>query len=352
MDKAREQTDRHLEKMEERITEIYQKSARDIYKKWNSFMKKTAKEIEPLQKKYDTAKEKGDKKELKSAGIELAKAKREQTTYNKFYSRMLDAVTDELAKVNQTALDYINGEMPKIYTWNYNEAKNVADDVGVKFNLINEETVKEMMLNGIDHMDRLRKKLNKPKDKRWNAKQINSILTQGIIQGESIPDISEKIFHSLMGNEGVKGKTEKEKKDMIARNSAAAVRNARTMITGAENRGRNDSYKQLEENGLVIMKVWMATPDGRTRDWHIDMDGQEVDLHENFIDGLGNELEYPGDPGGAPETIYNCRCSLVTDVKGFRMPDGSISEIAVHDADEEHEKAIVKEQEKRRKANG
>jgi hypothetical protein len=119
------------------------------------------------------------------------------------------------------------------------------------------------------------------------------------------------------------------------------------MITGAENRGRNDSYKQLEENGLVLKKVWMATPDGRTRDWHIDMDGQEVGIHENFIDGLGNELEYPGDPGGDPATIYNCRCTMVTDVLGFRRADGTISEIRVKDADREHTDAISAEQAKR-----
>ena len=338
MDEARKRTDRQLEKMTERITEIYQKSAHDISKKWDAYMERAAKRIKTHEKDLIDAQKVGDKEIIAKMEKRLRDAKQAVTTRDKHYREMLDAVTDQLAKANETALDYINGEMAKVYTWNYNEAANLAHGVGIKFNLINEQTVKQMILKGEDHMDTLRKKLNKPKDKRWNAKQITSALTQGIIQGESIPDISRKIFHSLEGN---------GQKDITRKNRAAAVRNARTMITGAENRGRNDSYKQLEEDGLVLMKVWMATPDGKTRDWHIDMDGQEVGVNESFIDGLGNELEYPGDPGGAPETVYNCRCSLVTDVKGFRQADGTISEIAVHDADAEHDEAIEAEQERR-----
>lgn len=363
MDEARKRTDRQLEKMTERITEIYQKSAHDIYKKWDAYMERAAKRVKTHEKDLIDAQKVGDKEIIARMEKRLRDAKQAVTTRDKHYREMLDAVTDQLAKTNETALDYINGEMAKVYTWNYNEAANLAKGVGIKFNLINEQTVKQMILKGEDHMDTLRKKLDKPKDKKWNAKQITSALTQGIIQGESIPQISRKIFHSLNHNGEFKGMTPEElkkldKKDesvknIIRKNRQAAVRNARTMITGAENRGRNDSYKQLEEDGLVLMKVWMATPDGKTRDWHIDMDGQEVGVNEYFIDGLGNELEYPGDPGGDPATTYNCRCAMVTDVKGFRNADGSIREIAVHDADVEHEDAIAAEQEERkRKKNG
>lgn len=357
MDSARDRTDKELVKMEERITEIYQKSAHDLYKKWDAYMERAEKRIEGHENALKTALDSGDKDSIAKAQKALEQAKLNVTLKDKYYRNMLDSVTDQLAKTNETALEYINGQMPKIYAWNYNEAGNIADEAGIKFNLINEQTVKQMILKGEDHMDTLRKKLDKPKDKKWNAKQINSALMQGIIQGESIPQISRKIFHSLNHNGEFRGMTPEELKklakknesvkNIIRKNRQAAIRNARTMITGAENRGRNDSYKQLEDNGLVLKKVWMATPDGRTRDWHIDMDGQEVGIHEMFIDGLGNELEYPGDPGGDPATVYNCRCTMVTDVSGFRRADGTISEIRVKDADREHTDAIAAEQAQR-----
>lgn len=356
-DRARNKTDKELEKMERRLTEIYQKAAHDIAKKWDSYMEKAQKRIETYEKDLIDAQKVGDDKIIAQMEKRLSDAKMNVTLRDTHYKKMLDAVTDQLAKVNQTALDYINEEVPKIYAWNYNQAGEIAQQVGIKFNLINEQTVKTLINDGVEHMDTLRKKLNKEKDKKWNQKQINSVLLQGIIQGESIQKMSGKIFSTLQFNGEFKGMTEEQVKalakenesvkSIIRKNRNAAIRNARTMTTGAENRGRNDSYRQLEQDGLVLTKVWMATPDGRTRDWHIDMDGQEVKIEESFIDGLGNELEYPGDPMGEPATIYNCRCTMVTDVKGFRNADGSISEIAIHDADTEHEEAIDKELAKR-----
>lgn len=335
MDEARKRTEKELEKMEGRISEIYQKSAHDIYKKWDAYMERAQKRLESYEKDVRDAQKVGDEDIIAQMEDRLEKAKMSVTFKDKYYKDMLDAVTDQLAKTNETALDYINGEMPKIYTWNYNQSKEIAENVGIKFNLVNEQTVKTMMLDGIDHMDDLRKKLNKPKDKKWNAKQINSVLLQGIIQGESIPKISQKIFHTLQGNGAFQGMSEKEikalsknnesVKNIIRKNRQAAIRNARTMVTGAENRGRNDSYKQLQEDGLVLKKVWMATPDGRTRDWHIDMDGQEVGIHQKFTDGNGYQLDYPGDPSAHPSTVYNCRCSMKTNIIGVKSKTGRIT---------------------------
>lgn len=308
-DKARERTDRELKKMERRISEIYQKSAKDLYKKMDAYLERASKRIETHENALREALKTGDKDLIAEAKESLRNAKSNAYLRGRYYKDMISATTSELARANETALEYINGKMPDIYTWNYNQAQETAQAVGVRFNLINRDTVGTLMQKGEDHMDELYKHLKHEKDVRWNTKQITSSLLQGIIQGESIRDMAKRIVH------------------ITDRNRAAAIRNARTMVTGAENRGRNDSYKQLEERGVVLNKVWMATPDGRTRDWHLDMDGQEVGLDEVFIDGLGNELEYPGDPGGSPETVYNCRCTMVTNVIGFRNSDGTISEV-------------------------
>ena len=298
--------------MEQNLKKIYRKSAKDITKKWTQYMEREDKRLSALR-------ESGSIREYQEAlGA--------YTLRNQHYKDMLDEVTLQLAHVNEIALAYTKDQLPEIYTINYNQAKETADEVGVSFTLVNESVIKRMVRDGDIELPNQDKRVNIPKDQRWNTKQLNSSVLQGILQGESMDKIADRIY------------------PIVGRNESAAIRNARTMVTGAENRGRLDSYKQLEEDGLVLKKVWMATPDGRTRDWHIDMDGQEVNLDENFIDGLGNELEYPGDPGGAPETVWNCRCTMITDVVGFRREDGSISTIDYEPEGETlHERQLEKE---------
>jgi Phage Mu protein F like protein len=87
---------------------------------------------------------------------------------------------------------------------------------------------------------------------------------------------------------------------------------ARTESITALHEAQQQAMEQAVESGAVAQEnvsfVWRATQDNRTRDSHVAMDGQEVKMGEMFISGLGNELEYPGDPNGPPEDVVNCRC--------------------------------------------
>lgn len=332
MDNARNLTDKQLEVIEKRIAEIYAQAHDELVAKWNKFMHEQGQHIKNLQDQYYTTKNAGFTAEAKELGRQLGIAKKDLTLKNQYYKDMVDATTSQLAKVNQTALDYINGQMPQIYALNYNQAKETADTVGIRFDLINENVVMRRIID--DDITLPKKNIDIPKDQRWNTKQLNSSVLQGIIQGESMDDIAKRIL------------------PVVNNNYKAAIRNARTMVTGAENVGRLDSYKQLQDDGLILRKVWMATPDGRTRDWHVDMDGQEVEIDQYFIDGLGNELEYPGDPMGSPETVYNCRCTMITNVIGFKRNGGSVSMIDYEPEDEtlhEQQMEVEKSRRKRRK---
>ena len=88
------------------------------------------------------------------------------------------------------------------------------------------------------------------------------------------------------------------------------------MTTGAENRGRQDSYEQATEDGIILKRVWVATNDDRTREWHADLDGVEVDVDEPWENEIG-EIMFPGDPTADGANIYNCRCAMRTRIKGF-----------------------------------
>lgn len=325
--------------MESEISDIYSEAQPDIVEKWEAYMKRGEARLSKLREKAEA--------EIKSGSGETTAQKayedavRNYTLKNEDYKAMVDVTTDKLAHTNEIALAYSNDQLPDIYAKNWAQVGNDLKDVDLSFTgdngktikkIVNEGTVKQMIQSGDVTTPFMKspKYLNIPKDKRWNTKQINSSVLQGILQGESMDKIAKRIF------------------PIVDRNSSAAIRNARTLVTGAENAGRQDSYEKLSEEGLVLKKVWIAAPDDRTREAHIVMDGQEVDVDEAFVDGDGNELEYPGDPSGVPETVYNCRCSMKTHVIGFRRDDGSISEVDFKNEEESmHERQIREEQERR-----
>jgi len=329
-DKARRWTDKQLERMERRITRIYKEAEKDMRVEWDAYMKRLDKRLEKKQAALQKAILSGDSAEIKEAKEDLQNSIRWGTLMNKKYQAMVDNTVDKLTNVNKIALAYVNGELPKIYAQNYNGISSDIQQVvkAYEWTAVNEETVRQLTV--LD--DRLLlppKKINIPKDKRWNKKQINNSVLQGLLQGESIPKIAKRI-------ETVTGSNKK-----------AAIRNARTMVTAAENRGRLAGMERAERNGIILKKQWLSTGDSRTRDWHLSIDGQTVDTDKPFIDGNGNEIDYPGDRTAPPSTVYNCRCTMVSQVIGFRKADGHIDYINSTDSEDLHDKQIAEEREKR-----
>jgi hypothetical protein len=250
------------------------------------------------------------------------------TLRNRWYQDMVAETTFRLAHVNEIAIAYINGEVPAIYVANYNPVDPVALSIRSSWTLRSEEMVRNLMRDSLPE-----KTLNYAKDMAWNTRQINSAVLQGVIQGESISKIANRLL------------------PIVDNNEKAAVRTARTMVTGAENRGRLDRYQEYEDEGIVTHKVWIATPDNRVRDWHITMDGQEVNINEPFIDGHGEELDYPGDPSGSPRTVYNCRCSMRSQIIGVRGSNGKITPInRYRDGSSLHDRQIAAERARRARA--
>ena len=278
--------------------------------------------VKDLQEAYQAAKEFGTAEEARAIGKQLGVAKAERTLQNKYYKDMVAETTRKLANLNQTALAYVNNEMPWVYATNYNQAEKTAKKVGMAFNIVDESTVRRMIMD--DDIDLPPKKMSIPKDMRWNTKQLNSSVLQGIVNGEPMDKIAKRIL------------------PIVDNNWKSAVRNARTMTTGAQNRGRLDSYHRLDQMGLVQQKVWMATHDERTRESHAWLDGERVDIDKAFSNGL----MFPGDTNGRPEEVYNCRCTMADEVIGFRKADGRIEYVDIdrYEPDYEFEQLKPKEE--------
>ena len=296
-DEAREWTDEHLIEMENHLKQIYRQAHAELTEKWNAYMERGQSRLEGLYADYVSAP--ADQKAI--ALQKYQDAAQNYTLRNQWYRDMVTDTTYRLAHVNEIAIAYINGEIPSVYVHNYNQIDDDLKPLGIRWDIRNEEMTRNLILDSLPQ-----KQLDYAKDMAWNSRQINSSVLQGIIQGESIPKIANRLL------------------PIVDNNRVAAVRTARTMVTGAENRGRQDRYESYTDEGVIMSRIWLATPDGRTRAWHLSMDGQEVGVDEPFIDGHGNSLEYPGDPGGAPDSIYNCRCSMRSHITGFRSRSGKI----------------------------
>ena len=288
-DKSHRDTDDKLEEMEKRLSAIYSEAEGDIQRKANEYFAKF--------EKADA-----EKRKLVKAGkmteAEYTSWRQGKIMYGKRFTAMKEDIAKQLLNVNQTATAYINGELPEVYALNYNALADTVDGVGgYSFTLVDRDTVKHLATTDKSLLPF--RELDPTKDIPWNMKKINSQVLQGIIQGESIPNISKRIMN------------------VQEMNKDAAIRSARTIVTGAENKGRQDSYERVTEDGIVLKREWIATSDSRTRDWHAELDGQMADVDEYFENAIGL-IKYPGDPSADGANVYNCRCTIAAKVIGFK----------------------------------
>lgn len=297
-DTAHRLTDEKLEEMEKRLSAIYSRAEKEIGERWKEYLAEAQSEIDELQKAYDLAKKGGDAKEIRKAGKKLASAKRERTIMNSRFKDLTETTAAQLANVNKTALAYVNGQLPEVYSINYNALSQSVDGVGgYTFALVDADTVKNLVTTDKSLLPY--KQLDEKVDIRWNVKKMNAEVLQGILQGDPMDKIAGRLSKVTEMNE------------------TSAIRNARTMVTGAENKGRQDSYKRAEKDGIIMKREWIATNDSRTRHWHAELDGVEVDIGEPWVNEFG-EIMFPGDPSADPANTYNCRCSMSAKVVGFK----------------------------------
>ena len=129
-DTAHRLTDEKLEEMEKRLSAIYSRAEKEIGERWKEYLVESQAEIDELQKAYELAKESGDAKEIRKAWKKLASAKRDRTIMDKRFKALTETTATQLANVNKIALAYVNGQLPEVYSINYNVLSTSVDGVG------------------------------------------------------------------------------------------------------------------------------------------------------------------------------------------------------------------------------
>lgn len=130
--------------------------------------------------------------------------------------------------------------------------------------------------------------------------QLNQIISDGYREGKGINQVANDITRRF---------------DQLETWEARRI--ARTEINTSHNQATRDQYK---EDGVEYTQ-WIAAGDDRTRDSHVDVDGEIIPMGGKYSNGLA----FPGDTSGPLEEWINCRCSNAPFVipYGFMAPSFS-----------------------------
>lgn len=305
IDKAHKQTDSILEMLESKIYTTYKQAEKEVQDKWKAYLDSVDENAKEIKKKLVEVTKKGNPADIVKYRSKLIDLYKSRTFQNQQFHNLLQEIALQYQHSAETATAIVNGKLPKVYSINYNymgqqiipQIKNLTD-IDIIFNLVDTQTIRNLLLDNSTLLPLL--EINGKKYRRWVTSKINSEVLNGIIQGESMDKIASRL------------------QSVTAMTAKAAIRNARTAVTSAENKGRLDSMAELEKHGAILEKQWLATSDSRTRDWHRELNGKTAEINEAFENAMG-EIRYPGDPQAKPANVYNCRCTLLTNVKGFRQ---------------------------------
>ena len=275
-------TDKAFSQLESDISRMYKEAQKDLRKKLQDFTRRHKAKDAEMQKK------------LKSGKITQAQYQQwitGQVFVGNQWKQKIEQVNSSIKGVMQNASNLTHGRSMNVFAENANyTAYQLEKDfkATINFGLYDTSTVSRLV--GKDPELLPRKVVNGTKLEAWNRKVISNSISQGIIQGEGVDEISKRIA-----------------RDTCIPAGRSSMLYARTAMTGAQNAGRLERLHEAKEMGINVKKRWMATLDNRTRDSHAELDGETIDIDKKFSNGL----EYPGDPNGAGREVYNCRCTLV-----------------------------------------
>lgn len=280
------QTDKLLESLEERLGDVYTQAYKYVKKKADDYFARFA--VKDRVKRDLVAAGKMSKDEYYTW-------RRNQMLSGKRWTDLRDQLAQDLTNVNKIAAGMVRGELNEVFAINANYSEYLIENgmqMNYGFTLYDRDTVANLVMNDPDIIP-WKPNVDVPADLRWNRQMVTSHITQGILQGESIPHLSKRLLKTVNNNK------------------VAAVRTARTAVTSAQNAGRQSVYDKAKSMGLNLQKEWLATLDGRTRHDHSMADGQRVPLDGKFTVG-GYKMKYPGDMSAPGWLVYNCRCTTIT----------------------------------------
>lgn len=276
--------DRQIASITKELKATYRTAQRELKEKLADFNKK-------FEKKNDEK-----RKQLESGEI-TAQQYRDWLTGQVFMRNQWESnirqVNAVLHDINNQSLNLINSKRLDVFAENYNfNAFRAERETGISFGLYNAQAVAQLVLDDPQLLPEW--KIDEEKDYTWNYKKVNNIVKQGIIQGEGVQQITDRLC-----------------RDLCTMNENKMKMFARTALTEAQSAGRQQQMQDAHDMGIEVKKQWLATLDGRTRDSHRYLDGKEVPFDKPFKSEFG-DIMFPGDLTADAADVFNCRCTIVT----------------------------------------
>lgn len=305
-DLGEKMTDDRVDRIRSELGKMYSEAARDLQKKVNEYTKRY--EAKDKEKRAAVAAGKLSEDDYK-------RWLKGQVFIGGQWNAKVSQMAKSLVNVEKEAVKIVHGEQVECFAEqaNYFEFRIDKDhDFGMNFGLYDTHTVTRLVR---DEPELLRRRyVDGVASEAWNVKTIRNCIMQGILQGESIPDIAKRMA-----------------RDTASSDMKAMTRYARTAMTGAQNAGRLQAMRESKKKGIYCKKLWISALDDRTREAHIDLNGQTADVDKPFDSMLG-PIMFPGDPNASDENVWNCRCAL-----GYEYPDNVDSDSMEEYEDEEEE---------------
>lgn len=293
-------TDKLLKRLEKDVAREYKTAVKEMQEKLTAYLE-TTEEQRKIQE--------GLLKAGKITSEEYSNWCYRHTMVGKRWEAMRDTLAADMHHANEIALGITKDRMPDVYALNANYGTYQIEQFGIDtgFTLYNHDTAEYLLGDQRQLMPkpstRKAAQIAANKDMQWNEKKIQSAVLQGVLQGESSYDVAKRLVQ------------------VGQMNYNSAVRYARTMTTSAQNAGRYQAFRRAKGLGVDLTIEWQATLDGRTRHDHRQMHGQRREVDEPFKTPDGYEILYPADCTGdsyeLQSEIWNCRCTLISWVKGF-----------------------------------
>lgn len=284
-------TDAALKDIEKQLKSVYNSAYKDMLQKQKDFNAAYAKKEAKYQAQLAAGQITQDQFDAWKKG---------QVFQGEQWQAKKKQILDTLYSSNKIATKIVNGQAVNVFAFNANyQSFSLEHGAGVNFGfgLYDSASVVNLIKNDPKLLPEW--KINQPKDYKWNQKKLNRQINLGIVEGESLDKIANRLCDALS-----------------TQNFNHMRTFARTAMTGAQNAGRDLSLQAAQDKGIKVKKEWMCTLDGRTRTNHRLLDGQRRPLDKPFEAG-GMKIRYPGDPAAHPSMVYNCRCTMVGDVEDY-----------------------------------
>lgn len=290
-DPASKYTDDQIAVVEKQLKSVYNQAYKDILQKQKDFNAKHQKKVDKYLKKVADGKMTQEQYDNWLKG---------QVFQGKQWEDKKKQMLAIIYNSNKVATDIMNEKTHGVFAFNATYANyDMEHGAGVNFGFGIYDTVTVSNLIKNDPKLLPEWKIDQPKDYKWNQKKLNKQISLGIVEGESLDKIAHRLCDSLCTQNFNKMRTF-----------------ARTAMTGAQNSGRLFSYEHAKGLGIKVKKQWMATLDNHTRISHQQLDGQIQDTDKPFEVG-GMKIKYPGDPTAAAALVFNCRCTMVSEIEDY-----------------------------------